>query len=460
MIIEKTIDAGQGGWYERPCYIFNTTRDGISEGMDHRRAATKISFFPVSHKRTFATIMKTNFDQEINRQGTQSAKWGVIQDPDNPSRWIATDAYFGENRMLPLWVADMDFAAPQPVIDALVERAKHGIYGYTLRTESFDAAVVDWMARRHGWTIEPDWILATPGVVPAVNLLIRTFTRPGERVLVQRPVYYPFFNAIENNTAEIVNSSLVLKSGRYTMDFDDFEQKAADPAVTLFILCSPHNPVGRVWTREELTRVAEICRRRKVLVVADEIHADLIYKGITFTPYATIDPEVADNTVVCTAPSKTFNLAGLHTSNIIIPNASLRRRFQNTLNSCGMGKWANPFGVVACETAYREGEPWLADVMAYIEANLDHLERFIDAHIPGIRVIRPEGTYLVWLDCRGLGLDNLALKRLMMETARIFPDEGYIFGPEGDGFERINIACPRSILQEVLERLRSAISDR
>jgi cysteine-S-conjugate beta-lyase len=402
--------------------------------------------------------MKYDFDQEINRKDTQSAKWGVIQDPDNPSRWITTDDYFGDNRMLPLWVADMDFPAPQPVVDAMVRRAQHGIFGYTIRTNSYDAAVVNWMKRRHGWDVASDWILTTPGVVPAVNLLIRTFTRPGEKVLVQQPVYYPFFTAIENNAAQIVSSSLLLEDGRYRMDFADFEKKAADPATTLFILCSPHNPVGRVWTREELTRLGEICLRHNVLVIADEIHADLVYKGVTFTPFAGISAALAQNAVVCTAPSKTFNLAGLHTSNIIIPNPSLRRRFQKTLNSCGMGKWANPFGVVACETAYREGEEWLEQVLVYIEANLDFLQHYIDAHVPGVRLIRPEGTYLVWLDCRGLGLDNQALKRLMMEKARLFPDEGFIFGPEGDGFERINIACPRAILQEALERIRRAVA--
>ena len=403
--------------------------------------------------------MKYDFDQEINRKDTQSVKWGVIQDPDNPSRWNNTDDYFGENPMLPLWVADMDFPAPQPVVDALVRRAKHGIYGYTLRTEDYDAAVVDWMKRRHGWQIEPDWILTTPGVVPAVNLLIHTFVQPGENVLLQQPAYYPFFYAIENNTARIVSSSLCLDGDRYTMDFADFEKKAANPTTTLFILCSPHNPVGRVWTPDELTRVGEICLEHNVLVIADEIHADLVYKGVTFTPFATISESFAENAVVCTAPSKTFNLAGLHTSNIIISNPTLRRRFQKTLNSCGMGKWASPFGVVACETAYREGEPWLEQVMEYIEGNLDYLQQYIAAHIPGIRIIRPEGTYLVWLDCRGLGLDSQALKRLMMEKARIFPDEGFIFGPEGDGFERINIACPRSILKEALERIQRAVSD-
>ena len=402
--------------------------------------------------------MKTDFDREINRKNTHSAKWGVIQDRDDPAVWHTTDEYFGEDRILPLWVADMDFAAPQPVVDALVKRARHGIYGYTLRTESYNQAVVDWMRRRHRWTIEPGWIVSTPGVVPAVNFLIRTFVKAGEKVLIQRPVYYPFFAAIENNGAAIISNSLVLRDGRYEINFDDFERKAADPTVTLFILCSPHNPVGRVWTRAELARMGEICQRHNVLVVADEIHGDLIYRGVEFVPFAAIDEDLAANTVVCTAPSKTFNLAGLHTSNIIIPNDRLRRRFQQTLNSCGMGKWANPFGVVACETAYREGERWLDEVMAYIEDNLDFLADYIDRHIPGMRVIRPEGTYLVWLDCRELGLDKWALKRLMMEKARIFPDEGFIFGPEGEGFERINIACPRGILEEALARIRRALA--
>jgi cystathionine beta-lyase len=401
--------------------------------------------------------MKYDFDQEINRKDTQSVKWGVIQDPGDPSRRVTTEDYFGDDRVLPMWVADMDFPAPQPVVDALVRRARHGIFGYTLRTDSYDEAVVAWMQRRHGWPIQPEWILSTPGVVPAVNLLVRTFTKPGDKVLVQRPVYYPFFNAIENNGAGIVSSSLILRNGRYEMDFADFERRAADPAVTLFILCSPHNPVGRVWTREELARLGEICLAHGVRVIADEIHADLVFSGVTFTPFATISEALAKNAVVCTAPSKTFNLAGLHTANIIIPDPSLRRRFQRTLDSCGMGKWASSFGAVACETAYREGEEWLEQAMAYIEGNLDFLQHYVDAHIPGIRVIRPEGTYLVWLDCRGLGLDNLALNRLMMEKARIFCDEGFIFGPEGDGFERLNIACPRSILEDALQRIRRAV---
>ena len=403
--------------------------------------------------------MKYDFDREINRKGTHAAKWNLIQDLDAPSRWHVTDAYFGENRVLPMWVADMDFSAPQPVVDALIRRAQHGIYGYTIRTNSYDRAVVDWMKRRQGWTVQPEWIVSTPGVVPALNWLVRTFTRPGDQVLIQRSGYYPFFKAIENNGARIVSSSLLLDNGRYEVDFDDFAKKAADPATRLFILCSPHNPVGRVWTRAELTRIAEICRQQRVLVVADEIHADLVYQGFTFTPLATISEDAAQNTVICTAPSKTFNLAGLHTSNIIIPNPKLRHQFQQTLDSCGMSKWADPFGMLACETAYREGETWLDQVMVYIESNLDYLHKFVQSHLAGIRVIRPEGTYLVWLDCRELGLHKRDRKRLMVEKARLFLDSGDMFGPEGNGFERINIACPRSILQEALLRMQRALSD-
>jgi cystathionine beta-lyase len=398
--------------------------------------------------------MNYDFDQELDRKDTQSAKWGVIQDPKNPAKWLATNDYFGDDRILPMWVADMDFPAPKPVVDALVERANHGIYGYTLRTDSYNSAVVDWMQERHGWTISPEWIVSTPGVVPAINFLVQTFVKPGENVLIQRPVYYPFFPAIENNGGKLVSSSLLLQNGRYEMDFEDFEKKAADPATTLFILCSPHNPVGRVWTKEELERIAEICLKHQVLILSDEIHADLIFSGSTFTPMATLGPDVAEHTIVCTAPSKTFNLAGLHTANIIIPDENKRQRFLMTLARCSMAKWANPFGVVACETAYREGKPWLEQVMAYIEENLNFLEDYIKKHLPAIKLIRPEGTYLVWLDCRGLKMDQWHLRNLMLNKARVFLDEGYIFGPEGVGFERINIACPRSILADALERIR------
>jgi cystathionine beta-lyase len=294
-------------------------------------------------------------------------------------------------------------------------------------------------------------------VVPALNMLVRTFVAPGERVLIQRPVYYPFFSAIEGNGAEMVANPLVYENGRYRMDFGDLEEKARDPRVRLAILCSPHNPVGRVWTADELTRFGEICLKNDVLIVSDEIHGDLIYRGNKFVPLARLGEAFAQNAITCTAPSKTFNLAGLHTSNIIISNPELRGRFEKTLQSNGLFG-INAFGVVAVEAAYNHGEEWLAQVLDYLEGNLRYLEDYVSGRIPQVTVIRPEGTYLVWIDCRRLGLDKDGLKRLMLKEARVYLDEGFLFGPEGEGFERINIACPRSILVEALERIGNAIA--
>jgi cystathionine beta-lyase len=401
--------------------------------------------------------MQYDFSQEINRRGTHSIKWGFMQDEEDPLRANPTDAFFGENRILPLWVADMDFASPRPVVEALVARAEHGIYGYTGKTDSYCEAVVNWMRKRHGWEIAPEWICTTPGVVPALNMLVRAFAAPGERVLIQRPVYYPFFGAIENNGAEMVVNPLVYENGRYRMDFGDLEEKARDPRVRLAILCSPHNPVGRVWTAAELIRFGEICLQNDVLIVSDEIHGDLVYRGHIFTPFARLGEAFAQNAITCTAPSKTFNLAGLHTSNIIISNPELRGRFEKTLQSTGLFGM-NVFGVVAVEAAYNHGEEWLAQMLDYLEGNLRYLEDYVSGRIPQVSVIRPEGTYLVWIDCRRLGLDKDGLKRLMLKEARVYLDEGFLFGPEGEGFERINIACPRPILAEALERIESAIA--
>lgn len=397
-----------------------------------------------------------NFDQEIDRRGTNAAKWEVVKQGD---RFATVDQMPPDpagRRLLPMWVADMDFQVPQPVIDALTARAQHGIFGYGWPDPTYRQAVVDWMARRHGWTIEPEWIVPTPGVVPALNMLVRTFAGPGQRVIIQPPVYYPFYTAISNNGAELARNPLRYADGRYTMDFADLEAQLSQPGVAMLILCSPHNPVGRVWTPEELRRLGELCLAHDVLVVADEIHGDLIYPGRRFTPYATLDEQFAANAVVCTAPSKTFNLAGLATSNIIISNPELRVRFERTLNNNGL-HGVNTFGMVAMEAAYAHGEEWLAQVMDYIGGNLRFLRDFMAQHLPQIHVVEPEGTYLVWLDCRRLGLDKAALERLMLDEARVFLDEGYIFGPEGEGFERINIACPRSILIEALQRIKAAV---
>jgi cystathionine beta-lyase len=402
--------------------------------------------------------MKQRFDEEIGRRGTSSLKWEFTQQAEEPLRWEQTDRFFGEDRILPMWVADMDFRCPEPVVKALIARAQKGIYGYTVPIDTFYQSVVGWMARRHRWEIAPQWICITPGVVPALNMLVRTFISPGDRVLIQPPVYYPFYSAIENNGGEVVTSPLVYEGGRYRMDYVDLTEKAKDPRVKMAILCSPHNPVGRVWTKDELLHFGEICIKNNVLVISDEIHGDLVYKGHRFTPFAKISHDFAQHSIICTAPSKTFNLAGLLTSCIVIPNDDLRARFGKTLLSIGL-VLASSFGVVALQAAYDHGEEWLEKVLTYLQANLEYLETYVTEHIPQIRVVEPEATYLVWLDCRRLGLDKLALERLMREEAGVYLDEGYIFGPEGEGFERINIACPRSVLAEGLDRISKAIDE-
>ena len=400
--------------------------------------------------------MDFDFDTEIDREGTNSVKWeyhnhgGVSQHWDKPSR------RHGADRTLAMWVADMDFRCPEPVIKALHERVEHGIFGYSNKTESYLDAVTGWFARRQGWKIDPEWIISAPGVVPTLNVVVRGFTQPGDKVIVQRPVYYPFFRVTNNNGAEIVSNGLVYENGTYRMDLEDLERKAADPKAKLFIMCSPHNPVGKVWSADDLKAVAEICARNGVLVVADEIHGDLMHPGVKFTPFATLGDVAANNTIVCTAPSKTFNLAGLHTSNIVIPNKDIRERFQKAMAVQSL-PGMSPFGIVATEAAYREGEPWLDAVMQYVAGNARRMTEFFSDELPEFKVIQPEGTYLLWFDCRSLGLDQDALEDLMLNKAKIYYDEGYIFGPEGAGFERINIACPRSLLDEALVRMRDAV---
>jgi len=400
--------------------------------------------------------MKYNFDKEIRRRGTNSIKWEYILSDKGVFQLKSTDRFFGKDRALPMWIADMDFQSPKPVIEALTKRAQHGLYGYTKKGDAYFEAVVNWMQKRHGWKIRREWITTTPGVVTALAMLVRTFVKPGEKVIVQPPVYGPFYLAAEFNGVEVVKNPLIYKNGRYEMDFDDLKRKARDRKVKMLILCSPHNPVGRVWTRKELTRLGEICIKNNILVVSDEIHGDLILKGNKFTPFARISKEFAHNSVICTAPSKTFNMAGLSTSNIIIPNKDLRARFEMTLLNNALLD-ASIFGGQALETAYNHGEEWLDQVLSYLQGNLDFLEDYIAKNIPQIKVVRPEGTYLVWLDCRGLGLDQAARKHLMEDEARVYLEQGEVFGPEGAGFELMNIACPRSIVEEALARVKRAV---
>lgn len=399
--------------------------------------------------------MKHSFDEEFDREGTGSVKWGFIQGGDDLLHWERTDRFFGPDRILPLWVADMDFRCPEAVMEALTARAEHGIYGYTNPTDEFYLSVANWMEKRHGWKIDRSWICLTPGVVPALNMLVRTFAAKGDKVLIQPPVYYPFYGAVENNAAQLVINPLLLEDGRYHMDMADLELKCRDPRVKTVILCSPHNPVGRVWSRDELAEFGQICIDNDILIVSDEIHGDLIYPGHVFTPIASVSDTIAQNSVICTAPSKTFNLAGLQTSCIIIPNWDLRMRFQRTLQSNGLFG-INPFGMVALQAAYDQGDEWLEHVLEYIWGNLKFLEQYVAEHIQQVDVIRPEGTYLVWLDCRRLHLNKMELKRLILETAKVYLDDGFLFGPQGDGFQRINIACPRKVLSEALDRIREA----
>lgn len=400
--------------------------------------------------------MKYNFDKEVDRRSTNSVKWEFKQGEQELMAIEHTDLFFGEDRTLPMWVADMDFQSPPAVVEALTTRAQHGIYGYSAPTDRFFDAAIDWMRRRRGWEISRDWIVISPGVVPALNMLVRTFAAPGEKVLIQPPVYHPFSMAVENNQRQLARNPLLLEDGTYHMDFDGLERLCRDPQVKMAILCHPHNPVGRVWTEAELRRFGQICLDNDVLVVSDEIHGDLIYRGVDFIPFASLSSEFEQHSITCTAPSKTFNLAGLHTSTIVVPNEEYRRKFILTLRNNGLFG-AGPFGLVAMEAAYNQGEEWLDQALEYIEGNLNYLTDYISEKIPRISVIQPQGTYLVWLDCRALGLDKMKLRRLMLKEARVYLDEGFIFGPEGEGFERINIACPRSIVKEALDRIQMAV---
>ncbi|WP_425447038.1 MalY/PatB family protein [Dethiothermospora halolimnae] len=387
--------------------------------------------------------MKYNFDEVVDRMGTNSIKWDGM------------DRVYSRDDILPLWVADMDFKAPKPVIDALIDRAKHGIYGYSFRPDSYYEAIVDWIHKRHGWKIEKDWIEFSPGIVPAINIAVMTYTEPGDKIIVQNPVYYPFFSAVENNNRELLYNQLRLKDGKYFIDFDDLEKKIKSGAKML-ILCSPSNPTGRVWTKDELERLGKLCTDNNVLIVSDEIHSDIVYKEHKHIPIASISRELLNNTITCMAPSKTFNIAGLSTSEIIIPNKKLRKKFNKEIERIHVGM-TNVFGIEALEAAYREGEEWLDQLLIYLQENVDFIKEYIANNIPKIEVVDPEGTYLIWLDCRGLGMNNRQLKRFMIEEAKVGLNDGPVFRQGGEGFQRINIGCPRSILKEGLERIEKAV---
>ncbi len=389
--------------------------------------------------------MEYDFDRVIDRRNTDSTKWGF------------NEKQFGDKDVLSMWVADMDFESPAPVINAIIQRAQHGIFGYAMRPDSYYDSMVEWMRKRHGWEIKREWLANAPGVVNALDLAVHTFTQPGDKIIIQPPVYHPFFTIVRNNGRQLILNPLKLENGRYRMDLHDLERQI-DGRTKVLILCSPHNPVGRVWTKEELAALGELCVRRNILIFSDEIHSDLILRGYKHSPLAMLSKELEQRTLTFIAPSKTFNVPGLGASAVIIPNHRLMTEFKHTLDNFGL-ELGNVFGTVALETAYRHGEEWLEQLLNYLQGNIDFVLRFIQTRVPKIKVIRPEGTYLLWLDCRELELDNAALRDLFLKKAKVALNEGHTFGTGGDGFMRMNIGCPRSILEEGLKRIERAVNN-
>ena len=387
--------------------------------------------------------MPINFDEIIDRRNTSCLKHDFAVERGYPAD------------ILPFWVADMDFRAPAPVIDALKVRAEHGIFGYTQVKDDYFAVLQNWFRTRHDWTVERRELILTPGVVFAIATAIRAFTIKGDAVLIQQPVYYPFANMIRQNERVIVDNPLRLIEGRYEIDFADFEQKIIEHRVKLFILCSPHNPVGRVWTRAELEQIAAVCLRHNVIVVADEIHEEFVRPGFRHIPFASLSEEAAAITVTCTSPSKTFNLAGLQISNIFIRNTQLRRRFKEELSRTGYDE-PNTLGLTGAKAAYEHGAEWLTQLLAYIEENHARTKSFLAAHVPKVQIIEPEGTYLLWLDFRSYGLSDETLNEKIIREAHLWLDDGPIFGAGGSGFQRINIACPWATLETGLQNLAKA----
>ena len=391
--------------------------------------------------------MKYDFDTVTDRTHTLAIKYDLAEKRNKPKDAIS------------LWVADMDFPTATCIQKALAERALHGIFGYSRPDERYYSAVKKWFRERHSFEIRDEWIINTPGVVYAIAASIRAFTNEGDAVLIQKPVYYPFSNAIISNGRRLVNNPLVMKDGRYEIDFADFEKKMTDEKVKLFILCSPHNPGGRVWTKEELLRMSEICLKHGVLVVSDEIHSDIVFSPHTHTVYANLSEEAAQNCIICTSPSKTFNLAGLQFSNIIIPNEKLREEFQKEYDRTGYDE-PSLMGIIAATAAYSEGEEWFDEAKKYISENIAFTKEYLASHCPKIRIIEPEGTYLVWIDFSAFTeLTDTEISKRVLNDAKVWLDYGTMFGKEGEKFQRINVATPRKILELALERICKEFSN-
>ncbi|MDF9842257.1 MULTISPECIES: MalY/PatB family protein [unclassified Paenibacillus] len=383
-----------------------------------------------------------DFERKIDRRNTRSYKWDQ------------SEKLFGNSNILPLWVADMDFESPPAVKEAILRRVESGIYGYSVTGESYKQAIVSWYSRRHDWKIQPEWITDSPGIVTSLSLSVELLTKPGDEVILQSPVYYPFYDVINMNDRTVAKNPLILNNGRYEMDYAHLEEVMKGGA-KLLLLCNPHNPGGTVWKREELLRLGELCLRYGVTVISDEIHCDMIMPGHKHIPFASLSEELADITVTTLAATKTFNLPGLQTSYIVAKNPELRRKYERKLKALSL-HMSHYFAQEAVEAAYNEGEAWLDELIRHIAGNAEYAISYLAEHLPAVKVMRPEATYLLWLNCRALGLDAAGLKKLMYKEAEVAFNEGSVFGPEGEGHLRINLACPRSVLAEALQRFSRA----
>ncbi|WP_087972729.1 MalY/PatB family protein [Oceanobacillus rekensis] len=384
------------------------------------------------------------FDELFERRNTRSVKWDMLKE------------VFQSDDVLPMWVADMDFKAPDEVNDALVRRAQHGIYGYTVIDDDVSDSIIKWLQKRHGWKIDKTWLSYSPGVVTSLHMAVQAFTEPNDKILIQTPVYTPFYSVITEHDRVVVKNPLINKDNYYTIDFDDFEKKLKS-GVKAFILCSPHNPVGRVWKKEELEKMAKLCLKYNVMIIADEIHSDLVFPGERHIPIASLSEEIADQTITCMAPSKTFNLAGLDASYVITTDKDKRKKLEATFSKQGLHNMLNTMGNTALEAAYTHGEAWLDELVALLKSHTDYVTEMFDKHIPQLKVVQPEGTYLLWVDCSELGMNNKELNKFMIEKARVGLNAGVSYGDEGDKHMRINIACPRATLEEGVERIIKAV---
>lgn len=382
--------------------------------------------------------MKYDFDEIIPRRGSNSYKWDSKPD----------------NFVLPMWVADMDFRTAQPIIDRLEKRVRHGIFGYAKVPDSYYEALIFWFLKHYDFNIRKEWILYTSGVVPALSAVIKALTSPGDKVIVQEPVYNCFFSSIRNNGCETVSNDLIYENGCYTIDFDDLEAKASDPKTRVMLLCNPHNPVGRVWTTEELTRIGEICLRHQVKIISDEIHCDLVHPGFEHIPFASLNHDFLQHSVTCTAPSKTFNLAGIQVANIIAPDEEIRRKIDKSLNINEVCE-INVFAIEALIAAYDEGEEWLIQLKEYLNQNYQFLKTFINTNLPRLKVLPLEATYLVWIDCKALGIPSSGIAQLLLEKEKVWVNEGTLYGDNGEGFIRLNMACPRQLLSDGLNAIKN-----